>query len=40
VIVCRSSVELQKMREAGRLVGEVLTLLAAAVAPGVSNRRS
>jgi methionyl aminopeptidase len=37
VIVCRSSVELQKMREAGRLVGEVLTLLAAAVAPGVST---
>jgi methionyl aminopeptidase len=37
VIVCRSSVELKKMREAGRLVGEVLSLLAAAVAPGVST---
>jgi methionyl aminopeptidase len=37
VIVCRSNAELQKMREAGRLVGEVLTLLSAAVAPGVST---
>jgi methionyl aminopeptidase len=37
VIVCRSAVELEHMREAGRLVGEVLTELAAAVAPGVST---
>jgi methionyl aminopeptidase len=37
VIVCRSTAELEQMREAGRLVGEVLTELAAAVAPGVST---
>jgi methionyl aminopeptidase len=37
VIVCRSAAELERMREAGRLVGEVLTELAAAVAPGVST---
>jgi methionyl aminopeptidase len=37
VIVCRSSAELAKMREAGRLVGEVLTRLSAAVAPGVTT---
>jgi hypothetical protein len=37
VIVCRSSAELAKMREAGRLVGEVLTELAAHVAPGVTT---
>jgi methionyl aminopeptidase len=37
VIVCRSAAELQRMREAGRLVGEVLTELSAAVAPGVST---
>jgi methionyl aminopeptidase len=37
VIVCRSAAELEQMREAGRLVGEVLTELAAAVAPGVST---
>jgi methionyl aminopeptidase len=37
VIVCRSAAELEKMREAGRLVGEVLTELAARVAPGVST---
>jgi methionyl aminopeptidase len=37
MIVCRSSAELEQMREAGRLVGEVLTELAAAVAPGVST---
>lgn len=37
MIVCRSAAELTKMREAGRLVGEVLTLLSAAVAPGVST---
>jgi Xaa-Pro aminopeptidase len=28
VIVCRSTAELERMREAGRLVGEVLTELA------------
>ena len=37
MIVCRSAAELGQMREAGRLVGEVLTELAAAVAPGVST---
>jgi methionyl aminopeptidase len=37
VIVCRSIAELERMREAGRLVGEVLTELAAAVVPGVST---
>ena len=37
VIVCRSAAELEQMREAGRLVGEVLTELTAAVAPGVST---
>jgi len=37
VIVCRSAAELERMREAGRLVGEVLTELSAAVAPGVST---
>jgi methionyl aminopeptidase len=37
VIVCRSAAELEQMREAGRLVGEVLTELAAAVAPGIST---
>jgi methionyl aminopeptidase len=37
VIVCRSAAELAKMREAGRLVGEVLTLLSSAVAPGVTT---
>jgi methionyl aminopeptidase len=37
VIVCRSTAELQRMREAGRLVGEVLTELAALVAPGVTT---
>jgi methionyl aminopeptidase len=37
VIVCRSAVELERMREAGRLVGEVLTELTAAVGPGVST---
>jgi methionyl aminopeptidase len=38
VIVCRSAAELERMHEAGRLVGEVLTELAAHVAPGVSTR--
>jgi methionyl aminopeptidase len=37
VIVCRSSEELKRMREAGRLVGEVLTELAAQVTPGVTT---
>jgi methionyl aminopeptidase len=37
MIVCRSAAELERMREAGRLVGEVLTELAAHVAPGVST---
>jgi len=37
VIVCRSQAELEKMREAGRLVAEVLTELSALVAPGVTT---
>jgi methionyl aminopeptidase len=37
VIVCRSAAELERMREAGRLVGEVLTELSAHVGPGVST---
>jgi methionyl aminopeptidase len=37
VIVCRSAAELEKMREAGRLVGEVLTELTALVAPGITT---
>lgn len=37
MIVCRSAEELKRMREAGRLVGEVLTELAARVAPGVTT---
>jgi methionyl aminopeptidase len=37
VIVCRSAAELDRMREAGRLVGEVLAELAAHVAPGVTT---
>ena len=37
MIVCRSKSELERMREAGRLVGEVLTELASQVAPGVST---
>jgi len=37
VIVCRSAAELDQMRQAGRLVGEVLAELAAAVAPGVTT---
>jgi methionyl aminopeptidase len=37
VIVCRSKSELERMREAGRLVGEVLTELAGHVAVGVST---
>jgi methionyl aminopeptidase len=37
VIVCRSAAELERMREAGRLVGEVLTELSGKVGPGVST---
>ena len=37
MIVCRSAAELEKMRAAGRLVGEVLTALSAKVAPGVTT---
>ena len=37
MIVCRSAAELDQMRQAGRLVGEVLAELAAAVAPGVTT---
>ena len=37
MIVCRSKSELERMREAGRLVGEVLTELAGHVAVGVST---
>jgi methionyl aminopeptidase len=37
VIVCRSAAELERMRAAGRLVGEVLTALAPRVVPGVTT---
>ena len=37
MIVCRSAAELERMRDAGRLVGEVLTELAAHVKPGVTT---
>jgi methionyl aminopeptidase len=37
VIICRSTDELERMREAGRLVGEVLAELAGLVAPGVTT---
>jgi methionyl aminopeptidase len=37
VIVCRSAAELEQMRDAGRLVGEVLTELASRIAPGVTT---
>ena len=37
MIVCRSTAELERMREAGRLVGDVLTELAAHIAPGVTT---
>ena len=37
MIICRSKAELERMREAGRLVGKVLTALSAKVAPGVST---
>ena len=37
MIVCRTAAELDKMRAAGRLVGQVLTALSAKVAPGVTT---
>jgi methionyl aminopeptidase len=37
VIVCRSAAELDRMRAAGRLVGEVLTALTPRVGPGVTT---
>ena len=37
MIVCRSKAELERMHDAGRLVGDVLSELAAHVAPGVST---
>jgi methionyl aminopeptidase len=37
VIVCRSAAELERMREAGRLVADVLTELTALVRPGVTT---
>jgi methionyl aminopeptidase len=37
VIVCRSAAELERMREAGRLVGEVLTELTSMVRPGITT---
>jgi methionyl aminopeptidase len=37
VIVCRSAAELEHMRAAGRLVGEVLATLAPRVVPGVTT---
>jgi methionyl aminopeptidase len=37
VIICRSTDELERMRAAGRLVGEVLAELAGLVAPGVTT---
>jgi methionyl aminopeptidase len=37
VIVCRSHAELDKMRDAGRLVGEVLSELSAQVTPGITT---
>lgn len=37
MIVCRSAAELEQMRAAGRLVGDVLTALSAMVEPGVTT---
>lgn len=37
MIVCRSAAELEKMRAAGKLVGQVLTALAERVEPGVTT---
>jgi len=37
MIVCRSAAELERMKAAGQLVGEVLSALSVAVAPGVTT---
>jgi len=37
VIICRSATELEKMRAAGKLVGQVLTAMAAQVKPGITT---
>jgi len=37
VIICRSATELEKMRAAGKLVGQVLTAMAAEVKPGITT---
>ena len=37
MIICRSATELDRMREAGRLVGEVLSELAANIGPGITT---
>ena len=37
MIVCRSAAELERLKAAGRLVGEVLTALATKVAPGITT---
>ena len=37
MIVCRSLAELERMRAAGRLVGDVLTELASRVVPGLTT---
>lgn len=37
MIVCRSTAELEKMRAAGKLVGQVLTALSERVAPGMTT---
>ena len=37
MIVCRSAGELERMREAGRLIGDVLAELSSMIAPGVTT---
>ena len=37
MIICRSATELEKMRAAGKLVGQVLTAMAAEVKPGITT---
>jgi methionyl aminopeptidase len=37
MIICRSAAELERMKAAGQLVGEVLSALSAMVAPGVTT---
>ena len=37
MIICRSATELEKMRAAGKLVGQVLTAMAAQVKPGITT---